>query len=109
VGNAIQLFTLLVGAIASGFVWAKLTSRMAIPELLKMLTAPLWSAALGLIPAGIWFFGFVGTEKHVIDVRRGIAGLVMVFLVFVPVGLFPSLLGWALGYDSRSAPGGRRS
>lgn len=107
--TALWLFSLLAFGMTSGFVWAKLTLRVRAPELLKMLTAPIWSAALGLIPAAIYFLGFVRTEQHLVDLRRAMLGTATLFVAFVPLALFPSLLGWTLGERTRGSAGNRWS
>ena len=86
------------GAVACGFVWGRLSARLPIPELLRMLATPLVTACLGLIlgfPLSLVFFGTkIRNSPHDNVVS---ATAVTCFVAGLVLG-FPAIFGWAFGY-----------
>lgn len=97
--HTVTFLAIVVAGLPAGFAWAKLTSHVRVPETLKMLGAPLWTAAIELVPASVYFLLFVRTDLHIINLRSAVGGTLLLFFAFIPVVLFPSLVGWVLGHN----------
>lgn len=121
---------LILGSVIAGFAWGRISSRLPIPEMLRLLTTPVWTGTLMVI-AG-WFFSVTRLDwnaARVVDaatlgpasiVRMTLSYGMMCFLIGAVFGL-PATLGWVLGYRppaknqsaltglSRLPVGGRRS
>jgi hypothetical protein len=99
--------SLILGSVIAGFVWGRLSSRLHIPELLRLLTTPLWTGALMVVVG--WFSSVArldwlaprlsDTAKlgAVAVLRMAIGYGVACFLIGAVLGL-PATLGWVLGY-----------
>ena len=100
---------LLVLGVAVGIVWGRFTERLAIPELLRMLSAPLFTGVLGLVfgfPLSLVVFGAkIRNSPHEGAV---IATAVSSFAAGMLLGL-PAIFGWTLGYRKPDNGGSRAS
>lgn len=89
---------LLVLGVAMGLVWGRFSERLAIPELLRMLSTPLLTGALGLVfgvPLSLVVFGAkIRNSPHEGAVT---ATATSCFAAGMLLGL-PAIWGWALGY-----------
>jgi hypothetical protein len=83
-------------AIGAGFLWARASSRLPIPEVLKMLRAPVVSAVVSLVPVARWFLLNVRADRHVVTIQTVIKGTLVTFIAAIPVVAFPAV-GWAFG------------
>ena len=96
---------LLTLGVASGAVWGRFSERLAISELLRMLSTPLFTGALGLVfgfPLALILFG----DKIRNSPHEGVvaATAVSCFGAGLLLGL-PAIFGWALGYrKGRASP-----
>ena len=98
---------LILGSVIAGFAWGRISSRLPIPEWLRLLTTPLWTGALMVIvgwfpsvPSHAW------TAARIVDAAKlGPASVarmafgygILCFLIGAVLGL-PATLGWVLGY-----------
>ena len=93
----------LAAAVACGVIWGRLSARLPIPELLRMLTTPLWTGALGLVagfPLALVFYGArIRDSPHE---GAMLASAIACFGFGVLLGL-PAILGWAFGYRKPSS------
>jgi hypothetical protein len=92
----------LVLGVAIGVAWGGFSERLAIPELLRMLSTPLFTGVLGLVfgfPLALVVFG----EKIRSSPHEGVvaATAVTCFGAGLLLGL-PAIFGWALGYRKPS-------
>jgi hypothetical protein len=89
---------LLALGVALGVAWGRFSERLAIPELLRMLSTPLFTGALGLVfgfPLSLVVFGAkIRNSPHEGAVA---ATAVFCFGAGLLLGL-PAIFGWALGY-----------
>lgn len=89
---------LLVLGVAMGIVWGRFSERLAIPELLRMLSTPLFTGVLGLafgFPLSLVVFGAkIRSSPHEGAVM---ATAISCFAAGMLLGL-PAIFGWALGY-----------
>jgi len=104
---------LILGSVIAGFAWGRISSRLAIPELLRLLTTPLWTGVLMVVIG--WFVSIArldwlaprlssaGALGAAAVLRLAIGYGAACFLVGAILGL-PATLGWVLGYR-RSAGG----
>jgi hypothetical protein len=98
---------LIVGSVVAGFVWGKISSRLPIPELLRLLTTPLWTGTLMVVLGwcvGVTRLGWTaarvveaGTLGAVSVLRLAVGYGSICFLVGAALGL-PATLGWVIGY-----------
>jgi hypothetical protein len=98
---------LILGSVIAGFAWGRISSRLPIPEWLRLLTMPLWTGVLTVI-AG-WFVSVSRldwTAPRVVDtaklgpasvIRMALGYGILCFLIGAILG-FPATLGWILGY-----------
>jgi hypothetical protein len=96
------LFGLLALGVALGVAWGRISERLAIPELLRMLTTPLFTGVLGLVfgfPLSLVVFGAkIRNSPHEGAVM---ATAISCFAAGMLLGL-PAILGWAIGYRKPS-------
>jgi hypothetical protein len=89
---------ILALGVASGVAWGRFSERLAIPELLRMLSTPLFTGTLGLVfgfPLALIVFGDkIRNSPHEGAVT---ATAVTCFGAGLLLGL-PAIFGWALGY-----------
>jgi hypothetical protein len=76
-------------AFGAGFLWARASSRLPIPEVLKMLRAPVVSAVVSLVPVARWFLLNVRADRHVVTIQTVIKGTLVMFIAAIPVVAFP--------------------
>jgi hypothetical protein len=92
------LAAVIAVGIACGIVWGRLSESLAIPELLRMLTTPLWTGVLGLVfgspLAYLLFDSKIRNSPH--DVGVGTVTF-SCFAAGVLLGV-PGIFGWALVY-----------
>lgn len=92
------LVGLLAFGIALGIAWGRLSEKLAIPELVRMLATPLFTGVLGLVfglPLSLMVFGAkIRNSPHDGVVA---ATAVSCFGAGLLLGL-PAIFGWALGY-----------
>lgn len=98
-----MLLALLVLGIALGFAWGRFSEKLAIPELLRMLSTPLFTGVLSLVfgfPLALLLFGDkIRSSPH----DGAVAGTaVFCFGAGLLLGL-PAIFGWALGYRKERA------
>jgi len=98
---------LILGSVSAGFAWGRISSRLPIPEWMRLLTTPVWTGVLMVI-AG-WIISVTRMDWNavrVVDaatlgpasiVKMAIGYAIMCFLIGAVFGL-PATLGWALGY-----------
>lgn len=95
---AATVMGLLALGVAFGIIWGRLSERLAIPELLRMLATPLFTGVLGLVfgfPLSLVLFGARIRNSP----RDGAvaATAVSCFAAGILLGA-PGIFGWALGY-----------
>jgi hypothetical protein len=111
----VLLVALLIGGF-SGWVWGRISARMPLPELLRMLTAPVFSGVVGLV-AVLLFVAVQGGSGFLVAPRAAIVsedrgrvervgsgfGLIVRtgFGGGFLLGGLPSVLGWLIGYRRR--------
>ena len=92
------LVGLLVLGVALGIVWGRFSERLAVPELLRMLSTPLFTGVLGLVfgfPLSLVVFGAkIRNSPHEGAIT---ATAISCFAAGMLLGL-PAIFGWALGY-----------
>ena len=98
---------LILGSVIAGFAWGRISSRLPIPEWLRLSTTPLWTGALMVIVG--WFVSvtrLAWTAARVIDAaklgpasvaRMALGYGILCFSIGAVLGL-PATLGWVLGY-----------
>ena len=98
---------LIVGSVIAGFAWGRISSRLPIPEWMRLMTTPVWTGALMVIVG--WFISVTRMDRNavrVVDaatlgpasiVRMALGFGIMCFLIGAVFGL-PATLGWVLGY-----------
>jgi hypothetical protein len=98
---------LILGSVIVGFAWGRISSRLPIPEWLRLLTTPLWTGVLMVVVA--WFVSVIHLEwsaARVVEASKlGPASVARMalgygtacFLIGAVLGL-PATLGWVLGY-----------
>ena len=98
---------LIFSSVVAGFAWGRISSRLPIPEWMRLVTTPVWTGVLMVI-AG-WFMSVTRMDwnaPRVVDVatlgpvsiaRMALDYGIMCFLIGAVFGL-PATLGWALGY-----------
>jgi hypothetical protein len=92
--------------VACGIVWGRLSELLPIPEVLRMLTTPLWTGVLGLIFGIPLAYVFLGSMMRNSPHHVGLGTVALsCFAAGALVGL-PGILGWALGYRQGSAKRG---
>jgi hypothetical protein len=95
---------LLALGVASGIVWGRFSERLAIPELLRMLSTPLFTGTLGLVfgfPLSLIVFGAkIRNSPHEGAVA---ATAISCFAAGMLLGL-PAIFGWAVGYRNPPNP-----
>lgn len=95
-----SLLTLGVGL---GVAWGRFSERLAVPELLRMLSTPLFTGVLGVVfgfPLALVVFGDrIRNSPHEGAVA---ATAVTCFGAGLLLGL-PAIFGWALGYRKERA------
>ena len=89
---------LLALGVVFGIIWGRLSEKLAIPELLRMLATPLLTGALALVfgfPLSLVLFGARIRNSH----HHGAvaATAVSCFAAGILLGV-PAIFGWALGY-----------
>jgi hypothetical protein len=99
------LLGLLPLGVAVGTIWGRFSERLAIPEVLRLLTTPLFTGVLGLtfgFPLSLVVFGAkIRNSPHEGAVM---ATAISCFAAGMLLGL-PAVFGWALGYRKpRQAP-----
>lgn len=104
---------LILASVVAGFAWGRISSRLPIPEALRLLTTPLWTGALMVIVG--WFVSVTRldwTAPRIVDtaklgpasvVRMAFGYGVLCFLIGAVLG-FPATLGWVLGYRQTAKP-----
>jgi len=96
--SQLAVCAVIAAGVACGLVWGRLSESLVIPEILRMLTTPLWTGLLGLVfgsPLAYVFFGSkIRNSPH--DVGLGTVAL-SCFAAGALLGV-PGILGWALGY-----------
>lgn len=96
------LFGLLALGVAVGAVWGRISERLAIPEMLRLLSTPLFTGLLGLVfgfPLSLVVFGAkIRNSPHEGAVM---ATAISCFAAGMLLGL-PAVFGWALGYRKPS-------
>ena len=96
--SQLAVCAVIAAGVACGLVWGRLSESLVIPEILRMLTTPLWTGLLGLVfgsPLAYVFFGSkIRNSPH--DVGLGTVAL-SCFAAGTLLGV-PGILGWALGY-----------
>jgi len=97
----------LLGVVIAGFVWGRISARLAIPEWLRLMTTPLWTGALTVILA--WFVSGIRLDwtapRLVAASKLGVLALahmafgygLFCFIVGAVLGL-PASIGWVIGY-----------
>jgi len=58
--SQLAVCAVIAAGVACGLVWGRLSESLVIPEILRMLTTPLWTGLLGLVfgsPLAYVFFG----------------------------------------------------
>jgi hypothetical protein len=103
----LESFAIVPGILALGVglgvAWGRFSERLAIPELLRMLSTPLFTGVLGLafgFPLALVAFG----DKIRNSPHEGVvaATAVTCFGAGLLLGL-PAIFGWALGYRKERA------
>lgn len=99
--------SLIFGSVIAGFAWGRISSHLQIPELLRLLTTPLWTGVLMVVVG--WFVsiarldwlaprlsdaGMLGAAPVL---RMAVGYGAACFLIGAVLGL-PAALGWVLGY-----------
>ena len=104
---------LIVGSVVAGFAWGRISSRLPIPEWLRLLTTPLWTGALAVIVG--WLVSVIrldwsaprlvdaATHGAASGLRLGLGYGIACFLIGSVLGL-PATLGWVLGYRGTVEP-----
>lgn len=86
-----------------GVAWGRLSERLPIPELLRMLSTPLFTGTLGLVfgfPLTVALYGDkIRSSPHPGGIR---ATAIFCFGAGLLLGL-PAIFGWALGYRKERA------
>ncbi|HYP74956.1 MAG TPA: hypothetical protein VER12_03335 [Polyangiaceae bacterium] len=103
----IASYLLIVGRVVAGFVWGKISSRLPIPELFRLLTTPLCTGALTVVVGRcISVTRLDWSAARVVEAAKlggaAVLGLAIgysciCFLVGAVLGL-PATLGWVIGY-----------
>lgn len=92
------LLGLLALGVAVGAIWGRISERLAIPEMLRLLSTPLFTGLLGLVfgfPLSLVVFGAkIRNSPHEGAVM---ATAISCFTAGILLGL-PAVFGWALGY-----------
>jgi hypothetical protein len=86
------------GSVAFGVAWGRLSSRLPIPEVLRMLATPFCTACLGLFlgfPLSFLFFG--GKIRNSPHDSVIAATAATCFAAGLALGV-PAIVGWVLGY-----------
>lgn len=100
--GVVTIVGVLVLGVAMGIVWGRFSERLAIPELLRMLSTPLFTGVLGLVfgfPLSLVVFGAkIRNSPHEGAVT---ATAISCFAAGMLLGL-PAIFGWALGYRKPS-------
>lgn len=101
---------LILGSLAAGFVWGRISAGLPIPEVLRLLTLPLWTGILGVLVGwciGVARLGWAApvikdAAKHgVMPVTRLAFGYACVcFLAGAVLGL-PAALGWVVAQPTK--------
>jgi|GEM_PF-1591447 len=88
----------MAAGIACGVVGGCLREFLVVPEILRMLTTPLWTDLLGLVFVSPLAYVFFGSKirNSPYDVGHGTVAL-SCFAAGAILGV-PGILGWALGY-----------
>jgi len=98
---------LILGSVIAGFAWGRISSRLPIPELLRLLTTPLWTGAL-MVTLG-WFMSVIRhawTAARFVEAAKLEPALVatmaldygmLCFLIGAVLGV-PAMLGWVIAY-----------
>jgi hypothetical protein len=88
---------------ATGLIWGRLSTLLAVPESVKLASAPLLVSALvlvlGLTGGGVCLV-LAPTLFHGLSPRSVTSGAILLALAAVPIGAFPSVVGWACGHRS---------
>lgn len=88
----------VAGSVACGIVWGRLSELLEIPEILRMLTTPLWTGVLGLVfgspLAYVFFASKIRNSPHNVGLGT-VASSCFAAGAFLGV---PAIFGWALGY-----------
>ena len=92
----------MVGGLAGGFLWARLTDRVPLPEWLLMLTSPIGTSVLFVpLTGAIFTWQMMRLPGH-FDVDSVGAVVVLVFksglLGGIVAGGLPAILGWVIGH-----------
>lgn len=101
------VWAIIVGSIAAGFVWGRISSRLRIPELGRLLATPVLTGALAVV-VGCVAFAIARAGQHVEPrsgngfgiydlIRLTLGSIFVLFLVGAAFG-FPAVLGWVIGY-----------
>jgi hypothetical protein len=98
-----ELLGLLAVGVVLGVVWGRVSEKLAIPELLRMLTTPLFTGAVGLVlgfPLSLVVFGAkIRNSPHEGAMT---ATAISCFAAGMLLGL-PATFGWAIGYRKPSS------
>ena len=100
------VWAIIVGSIAVGFVWGRISSRLRIPELVRLLATPVLTGALAVVVGCVAFA--IRARAHVEPrsgngfgvydlIRLTLGSIFVLFLVGAAFG-FPAVLGWVIGY-----------
>ena len=107
--GVVTIAGVLVLGVAMGIVWGRFSERLAIPELLSMLSTPLLTGVLGLVfgfPLSLVVFGAkIRNSPHEGAVT---AMAVSCFAAGMLLGL-PAIFAWALGYRKPDNSGSQAS
>lgn len=103
-------YLLIAGSVLAGWVWGRISSRLPIPEWLRLLSTPLWTGALAVVLMSMASIAFLATHSwqssRLLEAATlGIGPLTRLllgygflwFLVGAAFGL-PATLGWVVGY-----------